>query len=135
MSTDATDAPTSARTSSADRIVLTLPGSPSLRGVATLVLGGIGSRIDLPYEKVDELQLAVLSVLTASDVESATIEVEVEDATVVVSVGPLPQGTSATPGLQAVLERLVDAVTPSLRGSDEVRAEWLTLRLTRPPGA
>jgi hypothetical protein len=35
------------------------------RGVATLVLGGDRSRLDLPHERVDELQLAVLSVLDA----------------------------------------------------------------------
>ena len=41
-----------------DDIVLTIPTSPRLRSVATLVLGGVGSRLRLSYEKVDDLQLA-----------------------------------------------------------------------------
>ena len=119
----------------ADRVVLTLPGDPSLRGVASLVLGGIGSRIDLPYEKVDELQLAVLSVLGASDPETVTLEIEVAEAAVLVTVGPLPEGTVAAPGVRMVLDRLVDGVEPSRRETDGETAEWVVLRLARPPVA
>jgi hypothetical protein len=126
------DAPSSSTATGTDRIVLTIPGSPGLRGVASLVLGGIGSRIDLPYEKVDELQLAVLSVLGACDLEAATIDVEIRDADVLVSVGPLPDGTAAAPGLETVLERLVDGVEQSRRGTSGESAEWVTLRLARP---
>ena len=50
-----------------DRIVLTMPTDVRLRSVATLVLGGVGSRLDLPFEKTDDLQLAVLSALEAAD--------------------------------------------------------------------
>ena len=38
-----------------DRIVLTIPAGARFRGVATLVLGGIGGRMDLPYERMDDL--------------------------------------------------------------------------------
>jgi hypothetical protein len=137
MSTEATDmAPRTAET--ADRIILTLPGSPGLRGVVTLVLGGIGSRLDLPYEKVDDLQLAVLSVLSASDLETVTIDVVVDDGELRVSVGPLPAGIVSDRGLRRVLERLVDAVEqPGAETVDGafggVEADWLTLALTRPP--
>ena len=48
-----------------DRVVLTIPAEPRFRSVATLVVGGIGSRADLPYERADDLQLAVLSALDA----------------------------------------------------------------------
>jgi hypothetical protein len=127
-----------------DRIVLTLPGTTRLRGVATMVLGGVGSRLDLPYEKVDDLQLAVLSVLAASDLETVTIDVEVHDDCVDVTVGPLSEGEAADEGLRRVLERLVDGVEAS-RGIEEPAAtqagaleraaiptpEWITLRLER----
>ena len=49
-----------------DRIVLTMPAHERLRGVATLVLGGVGGRLQLPYERMDDLQLAVLSALDAT---------------------------------------------------------------------
>lgn len=133
MSTNATNAPAPPETTGNDRIVLTLPGSPSLRGVATLVLGGIGSRIDLPYEKIDELQLAVLSVLGACELDSATIEIEIGEPGVLVSVGPLPDGTVGSPGLRTVLERLVDEVEPARRGAGDASAEWIVLRVARQP--
>jgi hypothetical protein len=126
------DAQSTQEATTADRVVLTLPGNPSLRGVASLVLGGIGSRIDLPYEKVDELQLAVLSVLGACDPAIVTLEIEIDEADVLVTVGPLPDDTVAAPGVRVVLDRLVDGVEPSRRKTDAGSAEWVTLRLARP---
>lgn len=115
-----------------DHIVLTLPGSPRLRGVATLVLGGVGSRLDLPYEKVDDLQLAVLSVLSANDLETVTIDVGVEDERITVRVGPLPEGAASDRGLQRVLERLVDTVDTAATGdAGDASGEWLALGLSR----
>jgi hypothetical protein len=110
-----------------DHISLTIPTATRFRGVATLVLGGVGSRLDLPYERVDDLQLAVLSVLEASDGDRVTVEVEAEARGVFVSVGPLAQGSAADGALSRVLDPLVDSVEPSER--DE--RVWLTLRLNR----
>jgi hypothetical protein len=122
----------SSSTPVADRIALTLPAESGLRAVATLVLGGIGSRLDLPYERVDDLQLAVLSVLAATDLEQVTIEVEIDDDRLEISVGPLPEGAAADRGLRRVVERLVDGVgtteRPALTGGSE---EWIALRLSR----
>ena len=58
-----------------DTILLTIPTSPAFRGVASLVLGGVGSRLDLPFERMDDLQLAVLSMLDASDGDDASVEI------------------------------------------------------------
>ena len=110
-----------------DLITLTIPTASSFRGVATLVLGGVGSRLDLPYERVDDLQLAVLSVLEASDGERVTVEVEADEAGMLVSVGPLADGSDTDGALARVLDPLVNSVEPSER-DDRV---WLTLRLHR----
>lgn len=110
-----------------DQITLTIPSATRFRGVATLVLGGIGSRLDLPYERVDDLQLAVLSVLEASGDDRVTVEVAAEETGLLVSVGPLADGSGADAALSRVLDPLVDAVEPSRR-DDRV---WLTLRLVR----
>jgi hypothetical protein len=112
-----------------DRIVLTMPTTARLQGVATLVLGGIGSRLELPYERMDDLQLAVLSVLAATAGESVTIEVDAGDAQIAVAVGPLADGSAADRGLQRVLERLVDGVEPVSRDG----REWVELRVERAP--
>ena len=89
-----------------DRITLTLPTDTRFRGVATLVLGGVGTRLSLPYERVDDLQLAVLSLLEASGGERVTVEVEAESGKVFVSVGPLDEGSAADGGLARVLDPL-----------------------------
>jgi hypothetical protein len=110
-----------------DRIVLTLPAEARFRSVATLVLGGVGSRFDLPYERVDDLQLAVLSVLESGGDGRLTVEVEGADGGLSVSLGPLRGGTISDGALTRVLTPLVDAVEPE----DRDGAEWLTLRLGR----
>jgi hypothetical protein len=110
-----------------DHITLTIPTATRFRGVATLVLGGIGSRMDLPYERVDDLQLAVLSVLEASGDERVTVEVATEERGLAVSVGPLASGSGEDGALARVLDPLVDSVEPAQREDEE----WLTLRLSR----
>ena len=50
-----------------DTITLTIPAERRFLGVVNLVLGGLGSRLDLSFERVDDLQLAVDSVLAHGD--------------------------------------------------------------------
>jgi hypothetical protein len=110
-----------------DRITLTVPTDARLRGVATLVLGGIGSRLDLSYERMDELQLAVLSLLDAGGADHVTMEVDAQPAGLSVALGPLAVGSGADEALTNVLDRLVDSVESGRRDGQE----WLTLRIVR----
>ena len=110
-----------------DRIVLTMPTEPRFRSVATLVLGGIGSRLDFPYERTDDLQLAVLSALDASDDETVTLEVDADERGLRLALGPVRDGSSEDDGLIRVLSRLVDDVAHESRDG----SEWLTLGITR----
>ena len=110
-----------------DTIVLTIPTDSAYRGVASLVLGGIGTRLDLPYERMDDLQLAVLSMLDASRDDDASVEIHTEDGHVAVSVGPLRDGAENDNGLALVLTRLTDRIEATRR--DE--ASWLTVFLAR----
>ena len=91
------------------------------------MLGGVGSRLDLPYERVDDLQLAVLSVLEASGDARVTVEVEAEDDGMRVSVGPLADGSQTDGALAKVLDPLVD----SFESSERDERVWITLRLRR----
>lgn len=110
-----------------DRIALTIPSGDGYRPVATLVLGGIGTRLGLPFERMDDLQLAVLSLLDASTGDETSVEVEVHEAALSVSVGPLVAGSSVDGGLSRVLERLADETSADTRDGHE----WITLRLDR----
>jgi len=114
-----------------DTIVLTIPTSSPFRGVASLVLGGVGSRLDLPYERMDDLQLAVLSMLDASHGDEASVEIRAEDGRVAVSVGPLRADAETDDGLALVLSRLTDGVEATRRDDDS----WLTVFLARDDGA
>ena len=105
-----------------DRIVLTIPAGARFRGVATLVLGGIGGRMDLPYERMDDLQLAVLSILDSTDGDAVTLDVEPDAGRLAVAVGPVRDGSSRDDGLRLVLSRLVDDVAHERRDG----AEWIT---------
>jgi hypothetical protein len=106
-----------------DRIVLTIPTDPRFRSVATLVVGGIGSRADLAYERMDDLQLAVMSVLDAVHGDTATIEADTDGATLRLALGGLRDGTASDAGLARVLAPLVDEVGHESRDG----TEWVTL--------
>ena len=110
-----------------DRITLTIPTASSFRGIATLVLGGIGSRLDLPYERVDDLQLAVLSVLEISGDGAVTLEAETAPDALVVNVGPLAQEAGSDEALARVLHPLVDSFEATKRAD----GHWLSLHLAR----
>jgi hypothetical protein len=110
-----------------DRITLTIPADGRFRAVSTLVLGGIGTRLDLPYERMDDLQLAVLSLLDAVEGEEAIVDVDAGDGTVAITVGPLRPGASEDAGLERVVSRLVDELDPATRDG----SEWMTVRLRR----
>jgi hypothetical protein len=111
-----------------DRISLTIPADERFRPVSTLVLGGVGTRLDLSFERMDDLQLALLSLLEAVDGEEATVEIVADDGTLAVKVGPLRAGTGGDAGLERVVSRLVDERDlETLDGS-----EWMTLSVVRP---
>jgi hypothetical protein len=112
-----------------DTILLTFPATPAFRGVPGLVLGGVGTRLDLPFERTDDLQLAVLSMLEAAAGDEASVEIRADEERVSVSVGPLRAAADGDNGLELVLARLTDGFVAGRR--DE--AVWLTVFVTRAP--
>jgi anti-sigma regulatory factor (Ser/Thr protein kinase) len=108
-----------------DRIVVTVPADPRFRSAASLVLGGVGSRLEVPYERLDDLQLALASALDSAREGEVTLEVAAAADELRLTLGPLRDGASADPGLALVLLRLVDEVEHERRDGDE----WLSLRL------
>lgn len=109
-----------------DRIVLTIPADGRFRAVSTLVLGGIGTRLDLPYEKMDDLQLAILSLLDAVEGHEATIDVDAAEGELAITVGPLRQGSADDTALERVVSRLAEGVDAETRDG----ADWITLHLS-----
>src|SRR5205823_7482710 len=76
-------------TVSGDEICLTLPADEAFHGVAHLVLGGLAVRLDLTYENLQDLELALDALLERSSEDGdVTVLVRVGDGAVHTVVGP-----------------------------------------------
>ena len=81
-----------------DRVTLSVPAEPAFRGTVRLVVGGIGSGARLTFEQVNELQLAVESLLAHRRVAGDVVLVEADLAanTLSLALGPfLPEDDPA----------------------------------------
>ena len=125
---------------SADEIELTLPADDAFHRVAHLVLGGLAVRLNLSFESLEDLELALDALLgrTQSD-DGVTLRVRV-DGELQTVVGPfaavraeLEQGSADA----LDLSRILSAVCDSVEISDRDGAEWveLTKRVQTTKGA
>ena len=72
----------------ADEISLTLPADDAFHSVAHLVLGGLAARLNLSLEHLEDLELALDSLLERpSDGREVTLRVLVEDSVLRTIVG------------------------------------------------
>jgi hypothetical protein len=74
-----------------DEIALTLPADEAFSGVAHLVLGGLAVRLDLTVEILEDLELALDTLLDRSESafeDEVTIQVRVGETEVQTVVGP-----------------------------------------------
>lgn len=117
-------------TPSSEALVLTLHNERRLYGVIRLVVSGLASQFDLPYEQMDDLQLAVESVLAGDSLlgEEMTLRIEPSAERIAVWLRPVDEqhADEADPGqigLDRLLDKLVDVVDiVSLEGE-----RWLYL--------
>lgn len=76
----------------ADSITLSIPHTGEYHGVARLVVGGLAARLELTYEHLEDLQLALESVLEREDSvrgDVVVVTLHVGDESVVMEIGPL----------------------------------------------
>jgi hypothetical protein len=94
-----------------DRTTVVFPAADGYRSVGRLVLGGVAARFELPIDRVDDLLLAVESLLMQGPVgDSVRLEAEATSSGLLVRLGAFQSGQLADPGLRRVLTRLVDTV-------------------------
>ena len=113
----------------ADEITLTIPRERDFHRVAHLVLGGLAVRLDLTIENLEDLQLAIDTVLDRTDpsVGEVTVRMSPRDGELQAVVGPLTRRlldeieSEADDGLgiRRVLESTVEDV--------HVDGEWVRL--------
>jgi hypothetical protein len=102
-----------------DEITLTIPRDRALYGVAHLVLGGLGIRLNLTIEHLEDLQLALESVLDRARADPVTVTLRVDDDEIEMLVGPMSDGVraelAAEGGDDVGLRRILDAVVDSAK--------------------
>lgn len=106
-----------------DEIALELPLDPALVGIARLVVGGLGARLDLPFEALDDLQLVVETVLDAEtaaarsrSIRAVQLVARVAESSVEVELSPIESdlaegavgGTATGLTLDQICSSLVD---------------------------
>jgi hypothetical protein len=117
-----------------DTVEITIPREPDFSIVAELVIGGIAARHDVTLEALDDLQLALGSLLEHDEADDGEISVllRVGENAIDVSVGPVGERTVAelegdagdAIGLRRLLDTTVDDAT--LRERDG--GTWVDLR-------
>ena len=98
---------------SADAITLSIPHEKPFHGVARLVVGGLAARLELSYEHLEDLQLALASVLERDGYvagEEVTVRLLVAPSSIGMAIGPLDANE-----LRADLERQTEGGVPLSR--------------------
>jgi anti-sigma regulatory factor (Ser/Thr protein kinase) len=124
-----------------DEIRLLIPAEESFHQVARLVVGGLGARLDLTYENLDDIDLLLETLLGARDDEGEIeIVVKIDDGALCARVGPYPaealaelDGDSTELGLRRVLETVSDTFHVEKRDG----GSWVEVRkqIATPAGA
>jgi anti-sigma regulatory factor (Ser/Thr protein kinase) len=114
-----------------DEITLTLPRDADFHRVAHLVLGGLAVRMDLTVENLEDLQIALDSILGRSELESGdvTVRMALRDGALETRVGPLPVNVldeiEREHDNELSLRRVLDSTV------DDVHVDGDTVRLTK----
>jgi hypothetical protein len=121
-----------------EALVLNVNNERRFYGLVRLVISGLASQLDLPYEQIDDLQLAVETVLArdSRQGDEITLRIEARDDSIVVWLSPVDEHDPADAesdeiGLDRVLGNLVDAV--EIVSSNDQR--WLCLQQRIPSRA
>jgi hypothetical protein len=95
-----------------DRVVVEFPATAGYRGVGRLVLGGLSSRFELPVDRVEELLLALESLITQDlAADTVTMEAFAARSGLRARVGPFASSQIADESVSRVLKPLVDDVS------------------------
>jgi hypothetical protein len=118
----------------ADEISLTLPAERDFFRVAHLVLGGLAVRLNLTFESLEDLQLALDGLLERDPGNGeVTVRVSVGQGVVETLVGPfldadgLRDELESEPGDGVTLRRLLDAVVDEVGLERGEGGQWVRL--------
>ena len=118
-----------------DEIRLTLPRDRRFYDVAHLVLGGLATRLDVTWEDLDDLQVALAGLLDqrAAEAGDVTVSVRVEQDAIRTLVGPFPSERlrasleRAPRGGEVSLARLLETVADGVEIDAREGGDWVEL--------
>ncbi len=111
------------------RTTVEFPARDGYHGVATLVLGGVAARFELPVDRVDDLLLGVDSLLMQGVLgEVARVEATASESELSVRVGAFRKGQLEDAAVRRVVARLVDTVQEV--PTDHGEGAWIELGIT-----
>jgi hypothetical protein len=115
-----------------DEITLTIPRDRALYTVAHLVLGGLGIRLNLTIEHLEDLQLALDAVLERSrEKEPVTIAISIKEGRLETAIGPMRDGVrdelEAAEGEDVGLRRILDTLVDGVELTPRNGADWVKL--------
>ena len=116
-----------------DEIRISIPGERAFGAVAGLVLGGLAARHELTLDVLDDLQLAVTTLLERDEDErELTIVLRVGDDTIATTIGPFTRASVAEldedAGETLGLRRLLDTVVDDVALREEAGGCWVDFR-------
>lgn len=114
-----------------DRITLTLPAEEDFQRVAHLVIGGLAVRLDLTFEHLEDLQLALDGLLErCEDGSEITVGVTIDGDLLRTSVGPFAGGALAeleADDASLGLRRILETVCDSFEVEERDGSQWVEL--------
>ncbi len=119
---------------SMDTVTICIPREGGFRTVAGLVVGGIAARHDVTLDILDDVQLALDSLLDQleSDDGEVTIQLRISDDAIDLAVGPVDDETVVAlerePGEEIGLRRLLDTTVDDVSVTTQGGETWIELR-------
>ena len=129
-----------------ETVALSFPRDSRYYAVARLVVGGMAAPLQMSYDALDDLQLAISSLLDHEDLTPLVpadgveddgqvhLRLDVDDDRLVASIGSFAAGSlerafehSAQQGGDLGLRRLLDTIVDDVRVETQSDGEWVTL--------
>lgn len=116
---------------SGDEIRLTLPADEAFHSVAHLVLGGLAVRLNLTFESLEDLELALDALLERAETDDGvSLRVRMLDGELRTTVGPFSSVRAELEdggGDTLTLSRILSTVCDSYEVAERDGAEWVEL--------
>ncbi len=114
-----------------DEVTLVVPAQEDFHHIAHLVVGGLGARLELTYEQLEDLQVALEALLPRRDDEGElTIGIALDDGSVQTTVGPFEGRALAEldgDGNHLGLRRVLETVSDTFEVDERDGGCWVTL--------